>query len=76
MSNPVLHEAARLTGLARELMERWKYEDTQASLHGRSNNNETSRLFAKKHRAFATVLEQEARELTDRAEKIYMEARA
>lgn len=68
-------EAARYTALARELMERWKYEDNQATLHGKSNNTEADRAKAPAIRALANELHGEANALSEKADAIYRSLR-
>ena len=66
-----LQDAARLNSLARELGERWRYEDQQATFKGRSNESPEMKAEGKKHRQLADEIAAEAQRLTKEADEIY-----
>ncbi len=68
-------EAARLTGLARELAERSRYEGQQATVQALAATSEESKAEATARHAFAAEITAKARQLTDEADAIYRSLR-
>lgn len=68
-------EAARLTGLSRELMERYRFEDQQACLLSAPHHSEEDKARSVQLRDFANEILARARDLSKEADEIYRSLR-